>query len=231
MAFTVDAPEGAVVHETPKKARKVQFGQTEEDVIHTFPRNPKETWYSDEEYREFRQMWKLNQMKIEDAKQELGFCLELMGLKDVSDGAHETFAKGAWMSRRRHRQVVFKHQEECRSQGTYDPDGASRLSMSCSEKDQTKALKAAAVNAEEAFQYRKDISALQPSPTSISNFPPMDFTSIADPLQCGISLSCVNWDFDVIDGNEILNYTKKFDRYIEPVDSIDTESVASEGVV
>ena len=224
MTLTVDESLGALVPENQKKkVRKVQFGQTEAEVVHTFPRNPRETWYTDEEYREFKKMWKMNQMKIEDS-QELGFCLELLGLKESSDGAHETFAKGAWMSRSKQKKAIFRHQDECRSNGTYDPDGTSRLSMSCSERDQNRALRAAAINAEEAFRYRKDISALQPSPTSVSNFPPLDFSSISDPLQCGISFSCVNWGFDVVDGNEILNYTKKFDRYIEP---IDTESVSS----
>mmetsp|Transcript_39577 Transcript_39577/g.95677 ORF Transcript_39577/g.95677 Transcript_39577/m.95677 type:complete len:251 (-) Transcript_39577:446-1198(-) len=245
MTLTVETSEGTVVPVPAKGKRKVQFGETEADVVHTFPRNPRETWYSDEEYREFKRTWKLNQMKIEDAQKELGFCFELLGLNDSSsDGAHETFAKGAWLSRARLREVVFKHQDECRSRGAHDPDEASRLSQSCSENDQTKALKAAAVNAEEAFRYRKDISALQPSPTSVSNFPPLDFSSITDPLQCGISLSCINWDFDVIDGNEILNYTKKFDKHIDPIDTgneilnytrnfdrhiepIDTESVSS----
>ncbi|CAJ1957122.1 unnamed protein product [Cylindrotheca closterium] len=225
MTLTGTPPEAAVL--AAKRKRKVQFGKTEQDVVREFPRNPRETWYSDDEYREFKRTWKINQVRIEDAQQELGFCFELLGLQDPSDGAHETFAKGAWLSRARLRQVVFKHQDDCRSRGAYDPDGASRLSKSCSDKDQTKALKAAAVNAEAAFQYRKDISAIQPSPTSVSNFPPLDFSSITDPFECGVSFSCVNWDFDVIDGNEILNYTKKFDRHIEQTD---TESVSSEGV-
>ncbi|KAL3944588.1 MAG: hypothetical protein SGBAC_001354 [Bacillariaceae sp.] len=221
MTLALHASEDNVL--PAKRKSRVQFGESEEAVVRTFPRNPRETWYSDEEYREFKRMWKMNQMKLEDAH-ELGFCFELLGLQESSEGAHETFAKGAWISRSRLRQVVFKHQDACRSRGAYDPDGASRLSKSCSEKDQTKALKAAAVNAEEAFQYRKDISVIQPSPTSISNFPPMDFSSITDPFECGISLSCVEWDFDVIDGNEILNYTKKFDKHIQP---IDTGSVSS----
>jgi len=225
MAWTVDASAVALVPATKRKqSRKVQFGEMNEDAVRTFPRNPKETWYSGEEYRKFKKMWKMNQTRIEETK-ELGFCFELLGLQDPPVGTHETFSKGAWMSRLKLREVVFQHQDECRSRGMYDADEASRLSMSCSQLDQTKALKAAAYNAEEAIEYRKYITRL-PSPTSVSNFPPLDFSSISDPFQCANSLSCVNWDFDGVDGGEILNYQKKFENLY--AEALDTGSVSSE---
>lgn len=35
---------------------------------------------------------------------------------------------------------------------------------------------------------------------------------LADPLECALSFSCAKWQFDNIEGREILNYQRKFEN-------------------
>jgi hypothetical protein len=185
--------------------------QNNNDIVHVVPRNPKEIWYNDDEYKAFKKLWRLNQVKIKNDK-EADFCLELLGFQNTTMEKHESFSKEAWLRRDKLRQIVFKHQDECRLRGLYDPDGASVLSKSVSIHDLGRALKSAAANAEEAEEYRKEISQIQSSPTSVSQFPLLNMNDLADPLECALSFSCAKWQFDNIEGREILNYQRKFEN-------------------
>lgn len=203
------------IEEPQRTRRRVQFQLDKCDVVHVVPRNPKEIWYDEDEYKSFKKLWRLSQAQIENDK-DSGFCLELLGFQNTTMEMHQSFSKEAWLRRDKLRQKVLKHQDECRLKGFHDPDGASVLSKSVSMHDLSRALSQAEANAEEAEEYRKEISQIQSSPTSVSNFPLLNMNDLSDPLECALSLSCANWHFDNIEGREILNYQRKFeDAYAE----------------
>jgi hypothetical protein len=206
--------------------RRVQFEQNNNDIVHVVPRNPKEIWYNEDEYRGFKRLWRSNQVQRESGK-EADFCLELLGFQNTTMETNQSFSKEAWLRRVELKQIIFKHQDECRLRGLYDPDGASVLSKSASMHDLCRALKSAAANAEEAKEYRKEISQIQSSPTSVSQFPLLNMNDLADPIECALSFSCAKWQFDNIEGREILNYQRKFENAYEVLSEGESASSSS----
>jgi hypothetical protein len=183
-----------------RKYRRVQFAERESDVVH-IPRNPKGTWYSQPEYRAFRTLWRFNQLQLERAK-GIGFCLELFGWNNENMENFQSFPQETRVRREKLRNIIFRHQDECRSKGLYDPDGVSILSKSVSKHDQNRALKSAAANALEAEAYREEASSQPSSPNSVAHF--LFGVALNDPIDC--CSGAFNWQFD----KEIMNYEQHY---------------------
>eukprot|EP00980_Cylindrotheca_fusiformis_P031094 scaffold25826_cov132-Cylindrotheca_fusiformis.AAC.2 len=191
-------------------SRRVKFQQNLNQTVHVVPRNPREVWYKEDEYKAFKKLWRSDQLQVE-SEHDFGFCLELLGFQNTTMDMNQSIPKEVWLRREKLRNIVFKHQDECRLRGLYDPDGASVLSQSVSVHDLSRAQKSAAANAEEAEQYRKEISQLQSSPTSVSNFSLLNMNDLSDPLECALSFSCAKWQLDSIEAPEIMNYQRRFE--------------------
>ena len=183
--------------EKPRR-RRVQFQESENSIVHYNQGANKDTWYQVEDYKEFRLLWKFNQVKVEKSK-DLHYCMYLMGLTNDNMEMYELFARRAFHRRDRLRKIVLQHQAKCRLQGLQDPDGAKDLSKSVSMQDQSRALKLADVNAQEALEFVKG-STYSPTATSssasmLSSILGFDLEMI-DPLNCTSALNCANFNLE-----------------------------------
>lgn len=220
---------------TSSSSRRVQFQDSGNSIVHYEQGADKEeTWYNIADYQDFKRLWKFNQLQIEKTRDVMG----LLGLNLHSDTmeAYEMFSRRAGYRRDKLRKIVLQYQDECRSQGKDDPDGASDLSKSVSMHDQGRALKLAEANAQEALEYRREKEEEEvslgwskdgpecPSPTSVVSSLLGFNLDMLDPLNCTSALSCANWNFQELEVREITDarhdYSYFDDMYRDSFDEL-----------